>query len=343
MTCKYKEKLLGEKIRLLTGIKATGVHIGNWVGAIEPALTLSATNEYESFLFIADYHALNTVQKPEDLKQITYEVAATWLAMGLDPAQVCFYKQSDIAEIFELSVILSTLCPKGLLNRAHAYKAKRDLNQTEGVKDLDVGVNMGLFTYPLLMTADILAFNAELIPVGKDNLQHLEIARDMAGKFNRTFEEKFKLPEALIQENPELLPGLDGRKMSASYNNHIPCFLSEKKLRKTIMKITTDSTPPDVPKEYKGNTLYQIYKAFATKAEVQAYEKSFSEGIAWGVAKEQLFELLNEKLVEPRKIYDHYMSDLKLIDGVLAAGAEKAREVSSGQLEKVKKAIGVKS
>jgi tryptophanyl-tRNA synthetase len=327
--------------KILTGIKSTGVHLGNWKGAIEPALNMCSGDE-KGFFFIADYHALNTVRDANFMRETTAEVASTWLALGLNPEDSIFYKQSDIPEIMELSTILAAVTPKGLLNRAHAYKAKTASNEAEGKSDLDDGVNMGLFTYPLLMTADILAFNADQVPVGEDNAQHLEIARDIAGKFNRLFKKDvFTLPELVIRKGGKLLPGLDGRKMSASYENHIPVFLTEKKLRKAIMKITTDSTPPEAPKDRGANSIFELYKEFATDEQVQALGKRYDEGIAWGEAKQELFEALNARLSEPRQIYNHYMENRDELGAILKSGADKAREVAVPILEKVKKAVGV--
>lgn len=335
---RYKKEM---KNKILTGIKATGVHIGNWKGAIEPALKMAQEDSSESFFFIADYHALNSVHDSEVLKETTAEVASTWLALGLDPKKTIFYKQSDIPEICELNTILATVTPKGLLNRAHAYKAITAKNEEEGKKDLDDGVNMGLYTYPLLMTADILVFNADQVPVGEDNAQHLEIARDVAAKFNRIYKkEVFTLPELVVREQ-KLLPGLDGRKMSASYKNHIPVFLPEKKLRKKIMKITTDSTPPEAPKETGANSIFQLYKDFAGEDQVKALEKRYQEGISWGEAKQELFEVLNEQLKEPRQVYNHYMENREDLNRVLKEGAEKARLHASQVLYEVKKTIGV--
>lgn len=327
--------------KVLTGIKATGVHLGNWMGAIQPALDMAKNSSDTGYFFIADYHALNSVKGAKFLSETTAEVAATWLALGLDPKTTVFYKQSDIPEIMELSVILAAVTPKGLLNRAHAYKAKRASNKEEGKTDLDDGVNMGLFTYPLLMTADILAFNADKVPVGEDNVQHLEIARDVAGKFNRLFKkEVFTLPELVVRKGGKLLPGMDGRKMSASYNNHIPVFSPEKKLQKMVMKITTDSTPPEEPKDKKANSIFELYTEFATFEQVSAFEKKYAEGISWGGAKQELFEVINAKLSGPRKVYNHYMKNREELDKILKEGAAKARETAVAVLIEVKKAVG---
>jgi len=328
--------------KVLTGIKATGVHLGNWIGAIQPALDMVESGGNQGFFFIADYHALNSVRDAQFLSHTTAEVAATWLALGLDHEKHIFYKQSDIPEIMELSTILAAVTPKGLLNRAHAYKAVTSKNEEAGKQDLDDGVNMGLYTYPLLMTADILAFNADQVPVGEDNAQHLEIARDVAGKFNRLFKaDVFKLPELVVRKSGKLLPGMDGRKMSASYDNHIPIFLPEKKLRKMIMKITTDSTPPEEPKSTDSNSIFELYREFATPEQITGLSKRYSEGVGWGEAKQELFDVINAKLLAPREKYNHYMENRAELDQILKEGAEKARAVTQTVLIDVKKAVGV--
>lgn len=330
-----------KKNRILTGIKATGVHIGNWMGAIEPALELANSPDNDSFLFIADYHALNSNPKAGDLKERTYEIAATWLALGLDSNNSRLYKQSDIPEIFELSVILNSITPKGLMNRAHAYKAMIQTNEEKGKSDLDDGVNMGLFTYPILMTADILIFNADHVPVGPDNIQHLEIARDIAQKFNTMYGDYFKLPKVLLPKKVKLLPGLDGRKMSASYNNHIPVFLEEKKLRKMIMKLKSDSTPEKELKSTKDNLLFDFYSVFADQDQIKEMAEKYKNGIGWGYVKQDIFEVLNEKLKEPRKHYEELMADTAKLDQILSEGAKSAREIASQNLTSIRKLIGV--
>ncbi len=332
---------MSEKKRILTGIKATGVHIGNWVGAIEPALALANDPANESYLFIADFHALNSNPKPEDLKAKTYEIAATWLALGLNPEHSFLYRQSDIPEIFELSVILNSLTPKGLMNRAHAYKAQVQENTKNGSDDIDDGINMGLFTYPILMTSDILVFNADQVPVGPDNVQHLEIARDIAQKFNNTYGDTFKLPQVLLPKKVKLLPGLDGRKMSASYGNHIPVFLDEKKLRKLIMKIVSDSTPENTPKDTKNNLLFDFYSVFATDAEIQEMKNKYAAGIGWGYVKQEIYEVLNNRLKGPRETYNKLMADKPYIDEVLLKGAKMARKVASKNLTEVRLKVGM--
>ena len=341
--------LEGHKImkKILTGIKPTGVHLGNWIGAIKPSLEMVNENSKtlvtnsKGYFFLADYHALNSMFDPVKLSETVQEVAATWLALGLDPKKSVFYRQSDIPEITELATILAAFTSKGLLNRAHAYKAIQDRNQEEGKKDLDDGVNMGLYTYPLLMTADILAFNADLVPVGEDNTQHLEIARDIAGRFNRNYKtETLKLPELVVRKGA-MLSGLDGRKMSASYNNHIPVFTPEKKLRKLIMKITTDSTPPEEPKEKDANTLFSFYSHFASPDQISQMEKKYQTGIAWGEVKQEIYEVLSEELKDKREIYEHYKSSKEDLMKIFKKGAEEARETTIEVLNEVKKTIGI--
>ncbi|QCS51203.1 tryptophan--tRNA ligase [Priestia flexa] len=325
---------------ILTGIKPTGhPHIGNYIGAIKPALEMAKSPDVQGMYFIADYHALNTVQNAEQLRNYTYEITATWLALGLDPEKVIFYRQSDVPEVLELNWILSSLTPKGLMNRAHAYKAKVDTNREEGL-DVDAGVNMGLYTYPILMAADILLFQSNFVPVGKDQVQHVEIARDLASSFNHIYSETFKLPEYVIQEETATIPGLDGRKMSKSYGNVIPLFESAEKLKKLIFKIKTDSTPPTEPKDPSKSALFTLYKEFAEKSEIEHLKQQYEEGIGWGQVKQQVFEVLNRELETPRKKYHNYMDQPKLLKEILQAGGEKAREQAQRQLRLIKKRIG---
>ncbi|WP_077615864.1 tryptophan--tRNA ligase [Caenibacillus caldisaponilyticus] len=325
---------------VLTGIKPTGdLHIGNYVGAIRPAIELTQEPGVKPVYFIADYHALTTMRDPKELHDRTYEIAAAWIAFGLDPDKVLFYRQSDIPEIFELTWILSCLASKGLLNRAHAYKAKVEENLEAG-RDPDTGVNMGLFNYPVLMAADILLFKTDLVPVGKDQIQHVEIARDIAENFNRTYGETFRLPEALIDEATAVIPGLDGRKMSKSYGNVIPLFSDEKTLKKLIFRIKTDSKPPEEPKDPEESTLFHIYRGFAEKEEVEALARRYREGIGYGEVKNMLFELLNRKLAEPRRIYRELIDDKAKLDKWLAEGAEKAREIARPFMNDIRKKIG---
>ncbi len=326
----------------LTGVKPTGMpHLGNLIGAIKPAIENVNSSDMKGYFFIADYHSLITVHDGDTLRSDIYEVAATWLAAGLDPNKAILYKQSDIPEITELNWIISCFASKGLMNRAHAYKAKKDKNAEEN-RDEDFGINMGLFSYPVLMAADILFMNTDYVPVGEDQLQHIEIARDIASSFNHKFGEILTLPEAIVSKaENKLLPGLDGRKMSKSYGNHIPCFVPEKKLKKMINKITTDSTPPEAPKNPDDSLIFDIYKFFATSAEQEALAKRYQEGIGWGHAKLELFEVVNRELAPMREKYDALMADKSQIDAVLAEGAAKIRPIAQANLARIKKAIGV--
>ena len=329
---------------VLTGVKPTGMpHIGNYLGAMRPAIEMSKEPGLTTYLFIADYHSLTATQDAKKLSEMIYEVAAAWLACGLDPKKSVMYRQSDIPEIFELTWVLSCMAPKGLLNRAHAYKAKVAENQASGKSEenLDDGVNMGLYNYPVLMAADILMFSATHIPVGEDQAQHLEIARDIAQKFNRQFGEVLKVPQAVLQKDSFLIPGLDGRKMSKSYDNYISLFLDSAKLRKTVMKIKTDSLPPEAPKETKDNIIYDIYRCFATPEQQEALAKRYAEGIGWGHAKEELYQVLDAKLGPMRERYNDLMNDKAQMDQILKEGAERAREHSSKLMHQVRKAIGI--
>lgn len=326
---------------ILTGITTTGTpHLGNYVGAIRPAIESSREENKTSYYFLADYHAIIKCQEPERIKRSALEVAATWIAMGLDTNRSIFYRQTDIPEIPELTWILTCVTAKGLMNRAHAYKASVADNEAEN-NDPDKDITMGLFCYPILMAADILMFNAKKVPVGKDQIQHIEMTRDIAGRFNHIYGEHFVLPEAAVDENTAVLSGLDGRKMSKSYNNTIPLFEPDKKLRKLIMKITTNSLAPEEPKDPKTCTLFAIYKAFATTDEVKAMEKRYQNGIAWGAMKQELFEYLNEILREPRDTYNRLIESPGDLDAVLKQGAQKAREYAVPFLEKVRKAVGI--
>lgn len=329
--------------RFLTGITTTGTpHLGNYVGAIRPAIAASRDHDVESFFFLADLHALIKCQEPERIHQSTKEIAATWLAAGLDPERVVFYRQSDVPEITELCWILTCQSAKGLLNRAHAYKAAVDANIAEG-QDPDYAVTMGLFSYPVLMAADILMFNATHVPVGKDQTQHLEMARDIAQRFNHHFGDVFVLPETVVQENGDVLQGLDGRKMSKSYNNTIPLFLGEKQLQKHINKIKTNLQEPGEPKNPDESTVFHIWKAFASAEQTEEMRTKFAEGIAWGQAKKELFELINSELVEARQRYDELMAKPAEIEAVLQAGAAKARAQAAPLLAQVRRAVGLYS
>lgn len=330
------------KQRVLTGIKTSGTpHLGNYVGAIRPAIQSSQQDDTLSFFFLADYHALNSVFDPQQILQSTREIAACWLACGLDPDKVVFYRQSDIPEIPELCLLLNGLTAKGLMNRATAYKDAVQKNMEEG-EDPDFGINMGLFNYPVLMAADILMFNAERIPVGKDQRQHVEMTRDIAARFNHHYGEHFVLPEAVIDANTPTLDGLDGRKMSKSYNNTIPLFLEEKPLRKHINKIKTNLLEPGDPKDPDTSTVFQIWQAFATAEQAQEMRQAFEEGIAWGEAKKQLFELINAELAPARERYREFLADPAQVEGILALGAIKARDYATPFIKQLRQAVGLR-
>lgn len=329
------------KKRVLTGITTTGTpHLGNYVGAIRPAITASHDDSQETFFFLADFHALIKCQEPEKIHQSTKEIAATWLALGLNTDNAVFYRQSDVPEIAELCWTLNCMAAKGLMNRAHAYKAAV-ANNTENGDDPDFGVTMGLYSYPVLMAADILMFNSSHVPVGKDQIQHVEMARDIAARFNHHFGETFVLPEAVVDNHVAVLQGLDGRKMSKSYNNTIPLFLTEKQLKKHINKIKTNLLEPGEPKDPDTSTVFQVWQAFASEEQTQAMRREFEQGIAWGEAKKQLFDLVNEELAPARERYEELMNNPSEIETVLQAGAEKARKYSQPLIEKVRKAIGI--
>ncbi len=322
---------------MLTGIKPTGLpHVGNLLGAIRPALQL-ANEGLEAMYFIADYHALTTIHDAKLMAKLTHEVAATWLAMGLDPERVVFYRQSDIPEIFELSWVLTCFTSKGWMNKAHAYKAIVATN------DDDSGVNMGIYSYPILMAADILAFDIDLVPVGKDQVQHVEIARDIAQRVNHVAgAEVLRLPQAKIDDNTAVVPGIDGKKMSKSYDNTIPLFATPKELKKRISQIVTDSTPPEVPKDPDTSTIFQIYRAAATAEDTKQLAERFRAGIGWGDAKQALFDRLQAELGDARTRYDALMADPKQIDALLAAGAAKARPTARRVLDRVRHAVGIR-
>ena len=333
-----------EKNRVLTGITTTGIpHLGNYVGAIRPAIAACRQSPDESFLFLADYHGIIKCHDPAQIHASTLAVAATWLACGLDTEKTTFYRQSDIPEILELSWILQCVCAKGLMNRAHAYKAAVDANVAEGNTDPDHGISKGLFTYPVLMAADILMFNAGRIPVGKDQIQHVEMARDIAGRFNHRYGEIFTLPEAQVSEDMPLLTGLDGRKMSKSYGNTIALFEPEKALRKQVMKIVTNSQPPEEPKNPDDSVIFEIYRAFASPAEQAALRQRYAEGIGWGEAKQALFEKINEELAPARERYQELTARPAQIEEILRAGADKARREARQRLAQVRAAVGIRA
>ena len=327
--------------RVLTGITTTGTpHLGNYIGAIKPAIAASQNSELDSFFFLADYHALIKCQDPAQIQQSTKEIAATWLALGLDTSNSTFYRQSDVAEILELNWILTCVTAKGLMNRAHAYKAAVQANESEG-SDPDSGITMGLFGYPVLMAADILMFNGKRIPVGKDQIQHVEMARDIAQRFNHNFAELFVLPEADVGNDVPVLSGLDGRKMSKSYNNTIPLFLTEKKLQKHINKIKTNLLEPGEAKDPDDSTVFQLWQAFASEQKTHYMREQFAQGIGWGQAKKELFALINEELAPARLRYEQLMADGDYIEQELQKGAVKARAHASDLLKKVRAAIGI--
>ena len=313
-------------VRVLTGITTSGTpHLGNYVGAIRPAIAASQAADVESFYFLADLHSLVKVQDPARVQRSTLEIATAWLACGLDPGQVWFYRQSDIPEIAELNWLLTCVAGKGLLNRAHAYKAAVDRNRAEGEDD-DAGITAGLFMYPVLMSADILAFNADRVPVGRDQIQHIEMARDFAQRFNHLYGPHFTLPEAAIEEQVATLPGLDGRKMSKSYDNTIPLFAPREQLRKLIFSIVTDSRAPGEAKDTEGSALFQLYQAFADANETRRMRQAFADGIAWGDAKQALFERVEREVAPLREKYDVLVAEPQRIEKLLRDGAQRLRE-----------------
>ncbi|MCY9782333.1 tryptophan--tRNA ligase [Nocardiopsis sp. EMB25] len=327
----------------LTGIKPTGdFHLGNYVGAIKPAL--AASHEYDTYYFIADYHALNTIKDAEELRHSIRSGAATWLACGLDPERTIVYQQSHVPETFELTTVLSALTPKGLMNRAHAYKAARDRNVAAGVTDLDAGINMGLFNYPILMAADILVMEGTHVPVGRDQTQHIEYTADIAGYFNHRFGDaySFPIPKGVIDDSDaSILPGVDGRKMSKSYDNHIPLFLPENKLKKAIRRIPTDSTPVEEPKDPDGSVPFQLLQHFAADDTVADVRKRLQAGgMGWGELKNELFEAVNAEIGPKRERYEELMANPEEIDAILRKGSERARVRARATLDRVRTAIG---
>ena len=317
---------MSDKI-VLTGIKPTGTpHLGNYVGALKPLVEMSKSNT--TFMFIADLHALNFMRDAAALRRHTYEIAAILVALGLDLKNAVLFRQSDIVQVPQLSNMLMNVTPKGLMNRAHSYKAAMDKNAAAGL-DTDAGVNMGLYTYPVLMAADILLYNADIVPVGADQKQHVEFARDIAGYFNNIYGETFKMPEPVIGADTGIIPGLDGRKMSKSYDNIIPLFAPSAELKKKIMRIITDSKLPEEPKDPDTSTIFQLYKHFATAQEVAAFRDKFVAGGMWfGTAKTILFEKIDGALSAPRAEYERLMANTDLLDKILADGAARARAVA---------------
>ena len=331
------------RTRVLTGITTTGTpHLGNYVGAIRPTVQASRNPSTEGFYFLADYHALIKCDEPARIQRSTMEIAASWIASGLDPDKVTFYRQSDIPEIPELTWLLTCVTGKGLLNRAHAYKAAVDKNHEAG-KDTDADVTAGLFMYPVLMGADILMFKAHKVPVGRDQIQHIEMARDMASSFNHLYGEHFVLPEAVIEESVALLPGLDGRKMSKSYDNTIPLFAPAAQMRKQIAGIVTDSKAPGEPKNTDGSALFQIYQAFASAEETAAFAQAFAEGIGWGDAKQMLFERIDREVAPMRAQYEALIHNPAELDRLLLIGAEKARSLATPFIRELRHAVGLRA
>ncbi len=327
---------------VLTGITTTGTpHLGNYAGAIRPAIEASKDDNVRPFYFLADYHALIKCQEPSIVRQSSLEIAATWLALGLDTSNAVFYRQSDVPEIPELCWVLSCVTAKGLMNRAHAYKASVAENEEAGGNDPDKGINMGLFGYPILMAADMLMFKANQVPVGKDQIQHIEMARDIASRFNHIYGEHFAIPEAVVDDNAATILGLDGRKMSKSYNNTIPLFETEKKFKKLINKIKTNSLEPGEPKDPDGCTLFGIYKAFSREHEVTEIRQRYAEGIAWGEMKKVLFEKINEEIAPARERYQALMEAPEHIEEQLQDGAAKAREISIPFMQEIRESVGI--
>ena len=331
------------KRRILTGITTSGTpHLGNYVGAIRPAIAASRKDDAESFYFLADYHALIKCGDPARVQRSTLEIAASWLACGLDPDKVFFYRQSDIPEIPELTWLLTCVTAKGLLNRAHAYKAAVDANRNAD-DDPDAGVTAGLYMYPVLMAADILIFGANEVPVGRDQIQHIEMARDIGQRFNHLYGgEYFTLPEARIEENVATLPGTDGRKMSKSYDNTIPLWLPANELKKAVLGIVTDSRAPGEAKDADTSNLFAIYQAFATPEETAAMREAFAAGIGWGDAKQKLFERVDSELAPMREKYEALIADPARIEALLHAGADKARERSRPLIDALRRAAGIR-
>jgi tryptophanyl-tRNA synthetase len=348
------KKIPQEISRVLTGITTSGTpHLGNYVGSIRPSVRASQSDDVQSFYFLADYHALIKIGEPERVQRSTLEIAASWLAAGVNPERVTFYRQSDIPEIPELTWLLTCVTGKGMLNRAHAYKASVDKNNAAG-NDPDADVTAGLFMYPVLMAADILLFNAHKVPVGRDQIQHIEMARDIAQSFNYRYKnnsylvnknagyEHFTLPEAEIEASVATLPGLDGRKMSKSYDNTIPLFAPKAELKKLIAGIVTDSRLPGEPKDIEGSALYQIYQAFASEEEALAMQAAYKNGIGWGDAKQMLFERIDSEMAPMREKYESLMSNPSQIEAILLKGADKARQIATPFMQSLRQAVGLR-
>lgn len=319
--------------RILTGIQSTGTpHLGNILGAIKPAINMASESDNESFLFIADMHSLTQIKDAEQLRFNTYSTAATWLAFGLDINNTVFYRQSDVPQVAELTWYLSCFFPYQRLTLAHSFKDKADRLED---------VNAGLFTYPMLMAADILLYDSDIIPVGKDQLQHIEMTRDVASRFHAKMGDTFVLPRADVQEDTQLIPGTDGEKMSKSKGNIINIFLPDKQLRKQIMSIQTDSTPLEDPKDWKSCNCFALYKLLASKDEVEQMKRNYEVGgYGYGHAKQALFEVMLREFETPRRLYNHYMENLNELDEALELGASKAKIVAEQVLKRVREKVG---
>ena len=327
------------KKRILTGITTTGTpHIGNYLGAIKPALN-HAENYDESYYFLADYHAIIKNSESKEVSDSVKNVALAWLASGLDTNKSYFYRQSDVPEILELSWILNCVTAKGLMNRSHAYKAATEANSS----DEDKGITMGLFSYPVLMAADILMFNATHVPVGADQIQHLEMTRDIAARFNHIYKKTFELPEAIIQSKKDTVPGIDGQKMSKSYGNIIPLLSSEKQLKKSIAKIITNSLEPGDPKDPATCTVFKLYKYFASDELLKEFENDYKEGIGWGDAKNKLFNIINNEMLPLREKYISLENDKNLLNDLLQDGSKKVRPIAQEMLASIRDSIGIKN
>ena len=326
---------------VLTGITTTGApHLGNYVGAIRPALEAGGREGVETFYFLADYHALVKCKEAEKVRRSRLEVAAAWLALGMDVERSCFYRQSDIPEVHELAWILATLTAKGLMNRAHAYKAWVQENIDAG-EDPDRGIEMGLFSYPILQAADIMLFKATHVPVGRDQVQHIEMTRDLALRFNHLYGDLLVPPLAVVPPEQAVLVGLDGRKMSKSYGNTLELFAEAKVLRKSIMRLKTNSQPAEEPKEWRDDTLFSLYSAFAAADQVEAMRRRYETGIGWGEVKGELADLLEENLAEPRRLWNDWRQRPADVEEVLRRGAEKARARARPYLQEIRRAVGV--
>lgn len=327
------------KKRILTGITTTGTpHIGNYLGAIKPALN-HADSYDESYYFLADYHAIIKNSDSKEVSDSVKNVALAWLASGLDTKKSFFYRQSDVPEILELSWILNCVTAKGLMNRSHAYKAATEANSS----DEDKGITMGLFSYPVLMAADILMFNATHVPVGADQIQHLEMTRDIAARFNHIYKKTFELPEAIIQSKKDTVPGIDGQKMSKSYGNIIPLLSSEKQLRKSIAKIVTNSLEPGDPKDPSTCTVFKLYKYFASDELIKEFENDYKEGIGWGDAKNKLFNIVNNEMLPIREKFMSLESNKNLLNDLLHEGSKKVRPIAQEKLAAIRDSIGIKN